>query len=313
MRPRGARPGSALISALFLMTLVAIAATAMIIQTGLSIYRTNITVNSDKLYLATQAVNFWAMETLKQPSIDFKSIGSDGKIFNFPMKLAHIYPDIALSGELYDLQALFNINNLQNGKFYPLFIQLMQEHLPHENHNTYRSLLGDITYWMSPYQPDRGQDENLVFYLHQNPPYLPGHQPFQSVTELRLLRHMNEATYQALLPYLTALPDITKININTAPKEILKALGNKLTDTDAMEIINARREQGMKNFEKIYELLERTQISNEQITLESNYFLCVASAEINNLSLKTRTILKTVSNRKGQLSVSILNVTLNSK
>lgn len=313
MRPRQARRGSALISALFLMTLVAIAATAMSLRTGLSIYRTNLTINSDKLYLASQAVNFWAMETLKQPSIEFKSIDSDGKIFNFPSKLAHIYPDIALTGELYDLQALFNVNNLQNGKFYPLFIQLMQEHLPHENTNTYRSLLGDVTYWMSPYQLERGHDENLVFYLHQNPPYLPGHQPFQSVTELRLLRHMNEASYQVLLPYLTALPEITKINLNTAPKEILKALGNKLTDTEVMEIISARGEQGMKNFERISELLERTQISNEQVTLESNYFLCIASAEMNDLSLNTRTILKTESDKKGQISVSILNVTLNSR
>jgi general secretion pathway protein K len=56
--------GSALISALFIMTLVAIAATAMSTRLQLDIYRTRLTLITDKLYLASQYVTFWAMSEL---------------------------------------------------------------------------------------------------------------------------------------------------------------------------------------------------------------------------------------------------------
>ena len=63
--------GSALLSALFIMTLIAIAATAMSTRLQLDIYQTRMTINSDKLYLASDVVKFWAMEQLKQKSIFF--------------------------------------------------------------------------------------------------------------------------------------------------------------------------------------------------------------------------------------------------
>ncbi|MFZ4077782.1 MAG: type II secretion system minor pseudopilin GspK, partial [Legionellaceae bacterium] len=52
--------GSALISALFLMTLVAIGATAMSSRLQLDIYRTRLILTSDALSLASEAVTFWA-------------------------------------------------------------------------------------------------------------------------------------------------------------------------------------------------------------------------------------------------------------
>ena len=64
--------GSALISALFIMTLVAIAATAMSTRLQLDIYRTRLTISSDKLFLASQAVTFWAMHTLSNESLQVR-------------------------------------------------------------------------------------------------------------------------------------------------------------------------------------------------------------------------------------------------
>jgi general secretion pathway protein K len=49
-------PGGALLTALFIMTLVAIVATAMSTRLQLDIYRTRLIVTYDKLYLASQAI-----------------------------------------------------------------------------------------------------------------------------------------------------------------------------------------------------------------------------------------------------------------
>ena len=73
--------GSALISALFIMTLVAIAATAMSTRLRLDIYRTSTHINSDKLYLASQAVTWWAMDKLSAQNNSSNTLNTKEKIF----------------------------------------------------------------------------------------------------------------------------------------------------------------------------------------------------------------------------------------
>ncbi|WP_269570247.1 type II secretion system protein GspK [Legionella tunisiensis] len=107
------KEGSALISALFIMTLVAIAATAMSTRLQLDIYRTRLTINSDKLYLASQALSFWAMDELTHKKKAPFLVGDTyGKVASFPTKLQRLYPEALIEGGLYDLQARFNLNNL---------------------------------------------------------------------------------------------------------------------------------------------------------------------------------------------------------
>ncbi len=97
--------GSALLSALFIMTLVAIAATAMSTRLQLDIYRTSLMLNSDKLYLASQAVSNWAMDMLSTKKNFYKALHDNGEVAIFPSSLQNIYPDVIIKGNLYDLQA----------------------------------------------------------------------------------------------------------------------------------------------------------------------------------------------------------------
>ncbi len=112
-------------------------------------------------------------------------------------------------------------------------------------------LLLAINYWINPYQPGRGHDSFLEYYLKQHPPYLPAHQVFQSISELRLIQGIDRNLYQNLTPYLTALPEITPININTASKPLIMSLGNGLTETQFQELLEARGESGIKDMEKL--------------------------------------------------------------
>lgn len=104
--------GSALLTALFIMTLVAIVATAMSTRLQLDIYRTRLIINHDKLYLASQAITFWALSELNNKNIKLTKLTEQGMVDEYPKNMDAIYPQVQLSGGIYDLQARFNLNNL---------------------------------------------------------------------------------------------------------------------------------------------------------------------------------------------------------
>jgi general secretion pathway protein K len=52
-----------------------------------------------------------------------------------------------------------------------------------------------------------------------------------------------------LEPYITALPEPTALNVNTAPALVLQALHAELDPTDAEQIIDARGDDGFPELE----------------------------------------------------------------
>ncbi|WED44181.1 type II secretion system minor pseudopilin GspK [Legionella cardiaca] len=303
--------GSALISALFIMTMVAIAATAMSTRLQLDIYRTRLSILSDKLYLASQAVSFWALSELADKKHRYTVGDRFGKVLDFPPKLQTIYPELKIKGGLYDLQAQFNLNNLADKTYAATFLKLLDV-IPTKLNPTQRGeMILTMRDWMTPYQPGRGQDEFINYYLHQKPPYYPGQQLLQHPSELRLLKNVDAKLYMTLQSYLTALPETTPININTASKEVLTSLGNGLNNEQVRELLTARGENGIQDLKDIGPLLQKLNIRNEQITIDSQYFLSVATVSSEELNLTTYTIIKRSKDKKGNIAVSILRESLN--
>lgn len=299
--------GSALLSALFIMTLVAIAATAMSLRLQLDIYRLRTILTSDKLYLASQAGTFWAIDLLSQPNLTLPPTESPEIFAHYPKSLQRIYPQVTLSGNLYDLQAYFNINNLQDKKARALFLKLLEVTTESSN----KSLVDATSYWIHPYQPGRGQDQYLQYYSNQKPPYLPAYQSLQSISEFRLIKGVNAKLYEATTSLLTALPEPTPININSAPLDVLKLLGNGLTDSEANELIQARGKTGIADLNEISILLEKLDISRDQITLKSEYFLSIIKAVKEDRKLSCYTIFKRKEEKNGNISVKIIYNSLN--
>lgn len=304
--------GSALISALFIMTLVAIAATAMSSRLQLDIYRTRMTLLSDTLYLASEQVTFWAMSELANPRNHFAVTDKSGNLMVFPPKLKSSYPLFETSGELYDLQARFNLNNLTNKIYYPVFSKLLENPDLKLSPQLRTTILDATVQWISPWQPGRGKDTLLSYYQKQSPPYIPGFQQFQSPSEWRLIQGVNAHTYQQMSELITALPENTPININTAPKNLLKALGHGLSDDQVNELITARGEKGISDMRKITEILQKLGIRSEQLTLESQYFLSVATVTHMDLNLTTFSIIKRSRDRQGKIILSLVSEQLNS-
>lgn len=307
---RESNRGSALITALFIMTLVAIAATAMTLRLQFDIFRTQETITRDRLYLASQLVTFWAISTLSNDALPTKSL-EGAKIRLFPSELQTLYPQADIQGELYDMQALFNINNLQDKKFYPVFFKVLGQTSNHINGQSAKELVNAIGYWISPYQPGRGQDEYLSYYQKQNPPYLPGFQPMKSISELRLVQGVSKDIYDQIASLTTVLPEITPININTAPDSLLMSLGNGLSDTELSELLDARGKDGISNLKDVTEILEKLKIPKEQITIQSSYFMSIATVSLQGFHLKAYTLIKRTVQANKRIAVTVINETLN--
>lgn len=305
--------GSALLSALFIMTLIAIAATAMSMRLQLEIYRTRLIINRDSLALASQAVVFWSMDRLSQPQPLPLINKISGQVLAFPQAMASMYPLVTLQGAVFDLQARFNLNNLQNAQGKVFFYGLLENVLRQVDANQRHLIIDASVNWLGPYIPGRGHDKLYQFYAHQTPSYYPSYQTISHVSEFRLIDGVDASIYQKLLPFLTALPDLTPININTAPPPLLKSLGNGLTDKQVNDLLKARSDKGLHEFAVLNELLTQLNIPAEQVTLDSSYFLCVTTAKTTDLSITTYTILKRMLDKTNQhLTLSIVNESLSS-
>jgi general secretion pathway protein K len=80
------------------------------------------------------------------------------------------------------------------------------------------------------------------YYMAQQPPHRVPNMPLTSISEL-LAMGMDRASYDRLAPFVTALPPNTKLNICTAPGEVLDAIsGQRSYSLDPKGLI-AQRQQ----------------------------------------------------------------------
>lgn len=126
---------------------------------------------------------------------------------------------------------------------------------------------------VSAYGAEDGQ------YLIEDPGYRAANQPFASITELRLIAGMTEEIYQALKPYVTALP-VTGlgINVNTAPAAVLRTLVGELNEAQAASIIEQREEERFTSIQDFLALDEFAGqgLSASGLTLQTRFFEVVS-------------------------------------
>ena len=133
----------------------------------------------------------------------------------------------------------------------------------------------------------------------------------QNISEFRMVHGVTAAIYQVLLPNIAALPEVTAININTAPKAVLMSLGNGLNKSQVDELLLARKEEGGINTATMVQLMKKLNIPTEQVTVDSNYFLNISTTSTNDNHLTVYTVLKRVRNRRGESVISIVSESLN--
>jgi general secretion pathway protein K len=228
-RQRGAQQqcGIALITAIILVAIAAVLATAIGFASAMSARRASTVFGADQSLLAGEGAEAMAAYVLKQFTTGSGSLSPD-------QAWAQPYGPFALDegvtlefAQIEDQQGKFNINNLAwHGATDPNWEQLFEQLLEQLGLET--KWAGIVADWVdadnTPNNPDGAEDS---VYLSQTPPYRAANQPVSSISELLALPGFGRDRYDLLKPYITALPPGTTINLCTASGKLLDALIGK--------------------------------------------------------------------------------------
>lgn len=244
---RALRPqrGVALITAMVLVAIAAVLATAIGFASAMSARRATTVFGADQSLLAGEGAEAMAAFVLKQFASGAASMSLD-QPWAQPYGPFDLGDGVTLEfAQIEDQQGKFNINNLAAGGTSDKFsIQQFQQLL---------SLLGLETKWAGiladwidvdnqPNTPDGAEDS---VYLAQTPPYRAANMPVTSISELLALPGFGRDRYNRLAPYITALPPGTTINICTAKPYVLDALlgeGKSEYSTDPANLAIKRKD-----------------------------------------------------------------------
>ena len=124
--------------------------------------------------------------------------------------------------------------------------------------------------WLDRDEVERMNGAENPYYRQLTPPYPCGNGPFVTRAQIRMVKGMQEADVEK---YLTVY-STGKVNINTAPEEVIGCLSEKIDDRLVGEILSSRRE---KDFAAVDELKELSGM-NDSIFNDIEPFVDVKSS-----------------------------------
>jgi general secretion pathway protein K len=244
----GGQRGVALITALLITAVVAILATSMSSRFSIDLRRTGNVLERQQAGLLADGAARFAGRVLRQDARQTE-VDHAGEGWARPLPPMDVAGG-TVSGRIRDAQGRFNLNNLTAPDGAPsdgdiAYFRRLLEHLELDP-----AIAGAAVDWMDTDdrpQPRGGAEDN--YYTGLAEPYRTAGRPFFSASELRLVRGVDEATWRALEPLVIALPQRTKVNINTAEPALLAAIAPTVGEAGAQELVAARQEDGFTDLE----------------------------------------------------------------
>lgn len=293
MKTTASQRGAALIVALVIVAIATILATTLVWQNHLELRRT-----ANQLFGSEAHANLLGMEdfarflfTEDNPDFDHlqEPWAEQGVVFPIEGGL--------LTGDIVDLQSRYNINNLINwdeGAASETEVERFRRLLAALGLD--ERLAVSIVDWLDrdlePTGFDGAEDD---YYSRFVPAYRTPNRPLWHVSELRQVAHMTPEQFAVLEPYITALPpagkgaEITRVNINTAPPELLVALDEELDPALAAQIVELRAQAGFESLDGLGYL--NYSPPPDVFSVNSNWFRLRGIAEIGSSRLTMYSVL----------------------
>ncbi|OGR00129.1 MAG: hypothetical protein A2505_00355 [Deltaproteobacteria bacterium RIFOXYD12_FULL_55_16] len=267
--------GAALIAALLAAVLVTTLASAMIFTQQLDIRRSANIMHGDQAYLYALGMESWAALQLgrAKPMMERESLDRDLTPF--------MVEGGQLRGRIADLQARFNINNL---------ILIGKENREQQRLQFRRLLRGCGL--------NERLEQAVSAWMEGEPARRKMKRPMLDHRELSLINGFdNRACEQCLWPLLSALPEATALNVNTAPAQLLASLSDKLGLGGAEQLVAGRTGRGYANLADFLAqpALAKSGLTAEAVgslTLQSNYYLVQTEAAIGQSRVELYSVLK---------------------
>lgn len=229
---------------------------------------------------ATRAGVALALSALKTDDPEMDSLREDWSLFGKDIPFAH-GPEIAVTGSITDECGKLNVNTLlrKDGTL-DRAVQKRIERL--------FSLLGlgeeqldPLLDWLDKDDVKRMEGAEDFYYQNLETPYLCGNGPFVSLGQVTLVKGFSDISLAGESPggklddYLTVYSN-GKININTAPKEVLQCLDQGIDRGIAENILEYHKDN---DFETIQEIMKVPGVTPEMfhaikdaITIKSSAF-----------------------------------------
>lgn len=226
--------GVALIIAVLLVALATLIVASLLDSTDLALARTRNQVREQQAYAYARGLEVWALDWLRRDANEEPGIDTLGDIWARSLPPLDVQGG-KITGRVRDLNGCFNLNHLVvNGVADEIarrrFDRLLRAlKLPPE--------LADavVDYADADNESGTRGAEDLAYQL-ATPPRRSANQSFMHVSELRVVRGVDDEVYAQLAPQVCATPVASPINLNTATPFVLMALVENLDESAARKL-----------------------------------------------------------------------------
>lgn len=294
--------GVVLVVALFIVALIAGMSFVMMSRIARDTSRTTLMLRQSFAAYYAQGAQLWAKDQLRT---NWEQQKANRVIDQMPSTMPTV--DVAgykIESTIYDMQARININNASNQEGQEQLLRLINVVAPKFPETEARNLVKAIADWITP---GGGQQADLnEYYLKLSPPYRPAHRPMVSISELRLVKGMTPALYDAISPFVTALPNATMVNPQTAAPEVLATLSQTMTLETGKALAILRKTTPIISTQVFANLdvAKTHQVQADKLTVASSYFLLKTDVSIEKQHLVLYTLLeRQVSSGKAAVNI----------
>ena len=337
LQPVRKQRGVALITALFIFSLVAIAAVAMADRQSLDIRRTENLLHYDQAYMYALGGEKWAAQVLAKVDEDHKvdSLNIELDPWLNPLPPVPVEGG-TISGFIRDVSGRFPLNNLVTAegakndtyvKAFQRFVDYMTSGNNCGEQNSFNPELSSVLLdWIDKdEQVEVGGAEDLVYLSRERRPHRTANQLISSITELRALNNLIAEEYNCFVgsgqnpPFVNAIraTDVA-INVNTAPREVIQSLHPQIDDTILSTLLEGREEDPYKKVDDFVTKLKKElglhppgntpeeqkaskdfddHMKELKLSVHSTYFEVTAIAEIGRMQVTLLSLLKRDGNK----------------
>ncbi len=299
--------GMVLILIVFIVALVTLLASGLATEQSLDIRRAMNLIEQNQarsyalggeFFARSLLTNDWKQDNAAKAFIDHMEDARDEpwgvNSVQLPIDL-----NIGIEGQLDDLMGRINLNALvDNRQDPPALNRAMLDRLA----RLLKNLTGvtvppelvaeHFVDWIDADQQStqfRGAEDDV--YLMRPQPYRTADTYFNDLSELWLLEGMTAEVFRALAPLVSVLPsNVTQVNVNTAPAEVIAALIPGLTLASAREMVEERKR--LKGFKSPADFLQLPQLAgiggipSQDIIVNSSYFEATIRAIVDGRSYR---------------------------
>lgn len=291
MRTTSSQRGVALVMAIIVVAIGTMIAVNLIWRGTLDLRRTESALAADQGLMYVQGAEAWAADILRQDLVDSPESDHLGELWATELPPLPVDGGM-ITGRLEDLQGRFNLNNLigADGKENALARRQFERLLTSLEADP--ALAGAVIDWLDPDTelrfPSGGED---VVYSDADPPYRTANSTITSTSELMAVAGFDRDTYRRLAPYITVLPQGTKLNVNTASDVVLASLSDDIDIATATSLVEQRGEAEFVDINQTFEGLVEPDVLRE-IDGVSEHFLLTATVTLGKNQLTMRSVLQ---------------------